>query len=416
MLDVSFRSHLNDWLVKKELAGQPLCSSVDIRDAGFKVAVVDTNLFPAGFNNLCGLSLDEAAKIFGTVIRQQQPHCRDIVIVAEEHTRNAWYLQNVLSLQRLIEKAGYQVQVVAPLKIEPEVFCENIQKLDLTTALGDTLSIFPLDTFVDCHKKGRRHVDLVIMNNDLIQGIPQSLLDLDIPIYPSPMAGWHARRKSHHFRCMNQLITEFCESVGLDPWLLSCLFRVSGTIDINQEEDRRGLAQQAEELLQEIQAKYDQYGIQRKPFIFLKADYGTYGMGVQAIESPEDIIDFNRKVRNKMHKGKSARVIDQFILQEGVPSDLKIDGQTSEVCLYQIANRFIGAFYRMNEIKSDRDNLNSTGMSFRKICAEKDREVRDRCEKQCGVYDDIEKLELYKSLARMAGVAAHQEVEELIAR
>ncbi len=42
------------WLTKLEGDNElPLYSSVDIRDAGFKIAVVDTNIFPAGFNNLC---------------------------------------------------------------------------------------------------------------------------------------------------------------------------------------------------------------------------------------------------------------------------------------------------------------------------------------------------------------------------
>ena len=30
----------------------PFYSSIDIRNSGFKIAPVDTNLFPAGFNNL----------------------------------------------------------------------------------------------------------------------------------------------------------------------------------------------------------------------------------------------------------------------------------------------------------------------------------------------------------------------------
>ncbi|MFN7402500.1 MAG: glutamate--cysteine ligase, partial [Alphaproteobacteria bacterium] len=32
--------------------GAPFYSSVDLRHAGFKLAPVDTNLFPAGFNHL----------------------------------------------------------------------------------------------------------------------------------------------------------------------------------------------------------------------------------------------------------------------------------------------------------------------------------------------------------------------------
>ncbi len=408
------QTRTEEWLSQQELEGVPLCTSVDIRDAGFKMAVVDTNLFPAGFNNLCGLSLDEASLIFREAIESKHPHCQSVVIVAEEHTRNAWYLQNVFSLQQLIEKAGYHVKVVAPLVVEPEVFCENISKLELTTALGDTLQVYPLDAFVECQKKGRDDVDLVIVNNDLIEGIPQSLLNLDLPIYPSLMAGWHVRRKSSHFAHMNEVVANFTREQGLDPWLHSCLFRVCERVDINNFDDRHRIAQEAEALLQEIQTKYDEYGITQKPFLFLKADYGTYGMGVQAIEEPQEIIDFNRKMRNKMHKGKSARVIDQFLLQEGVPSALEVEGKTSEVCLYQLNNCFIGAFYRVHGDKNDRQNLNAQGMCFRKICAEGDHAHRERCEQNCYLDHKAENLEKYKILARLAGIAAYQEIQEIL--
>ena len=35
-----------------QLTPAPFYASVDLRNAGFKLAPVDTNLFPAGFNNL----------------------------------------------------------------------------------------------------------------------------------------------------------------------------------------------------------------------------------------------------------------------------------------------------------------------------------------------------------------------------
>ena len=42
----------------------PLTSSVDIRDAGFKCSPVDTNLYPAGFNNLNQAARIKAAGAF----------------------------------------------------------------------------------------------------------------------------------------------------------------------------------------------------------------------------------------------------------------------------------------------------------------------------------------------------------------
>ena len=46
------------WLQEQERAWTPFYTSVDIRDAGFKIAVVDTNLFPAGFNPASRMSTE----------------------------------------------------------------------------------------------------------------------------------------------------------------------------------------------------------------------------------------------------------------------------------------------------------------------------------------------------------------------
>lgn len=47
----------------------PLYTSVDVRNAGFKLAPVDTNLFPGGWNNLTSemLPLAVPALVFGTM-------------------------------------------------------------------------------------------------------------------------------------------------------------------------------------------------------------------------------------------------------------------------------------------------------------------------------------------------------------
>lgn len=405
---------LDLWLRALEVGVElPLCSSVDIRDAGFKMAVVDTNLFPAGFNNLCTLSLDDASVLMRKAIEQRVDPCQNVLILAEEHTRNTWYLENVYSLQKIIEQAGYSVKIVAPLDIQPEVFCDNISVLELQTAMGHTLKIYPLDPVLKCYEEGRQQFDLIIMNNDLMNGIPEALKHAHVPIYPSPHAGWHARRKSDHFQQSKGLIAQMASIVDMDPWLFSCLDAVTEDISIQSEDDRKRLALDAEFLLDSISDKYREYGIALNPYVYVKADFGTYGMGVQSIESPRDILTLNRKMRNKLSRGKSSSDINQFLLQEGVPSIQKVEGQTSEVCVYQISNEFAGAFFRMHPDKNDRESLNSKGMVFRKICAEKDVVNRDLCQHQCGADYTAPQLELYKILARIAGVAAKSEIELL---
>ena len=47
------REKIRLWMGKKRSEVPiPIYGSVDIRDAGWKVAVVDANHFPAGFNNI----------------------------------------------------------------------------------------------------------------------------------------------------------------------------------------------------------------------------------------------------------------------------------------------------------------------------------------------------------------------------
>ncbi|MFT7538689.1 MAG: glutamate--cysteine ligase, partial [Lysobacterales bacterium] len=144
-----------------------------------------------------------------------------------------------------------------------------------------------------------------------------------------------------------------------------------------------------------------------KPYIFLKADAGTYGMGVLPIEDPEDILTLNRKNRNKLYKGKSAQIITRYLLQEGVPTMYNVDQKMSEVVMYQIENRLVGGFYRSHSAKSNRENLNSSGMEFKMICPHNDK-YSDTCK-----HENIGVFDVYRILARIAGIAAHREIIQL---
>lgn len=384
----------------------PLYSSVDIRDAGFKIAVVDTNLFPAGFNNLCSLALEDAALTFQDVVKARVPMCEHILIIAEEHTRNAWYLESVYALKTIIEKAEFKVEIASFLASEKA--CEDEGYLELTTAKGHLLKMYCLKQLLKKVETEGCPFDMIILNNDLTTGVPDILKQTNVPIYPSIKAGWYARLKSHHFKEANKMVEAFCRIVDIDPWLLSCLYLQVTDVSINEEADRQRLYESASVLFETIKQKYDDYGIKEKPFIFIKADAGTYGMGVVAIEHPEDILHLNRKARNKLSTGKSSQKILSYILQEGVPTISSVDNQVSEACIYQVANHFVGGFYRLNQQKSTRDNLNSQGMSFKKMCLDNKGCVYE----DCGV-DPDPNLEVYKLLGRLACLAAHREIIEL---
>ena len=54
-----------------------------------------------------------------------------------------------------------------------------------------------------------------------------------------------------------------------------------------------------QKILKKIQDKYDQHQIKHAPYVVIKADAGTYGMGIMIAKSPEDVLSLNRKKRNK---------------------------------------------------------------------------------------------------------------------
>jgi len=203
------QQEIHRWLDSHERSKElPLYSSVDIRDSGFKLAVVDTNLFPAGFNNLCEHGLADSVKFMRKAILKRTPGGKDILIIAEEHTRNTWYLESVRILEQIISQAGFNVKTATFLTDQPS-FCEGDACIDLKTATNETVRIYCFKKILAAYQEGKEHYDLIIMNNDLTTGIPEILQNSRIPIYPSMQAGWHARLKSHHFSHTANLIREF---------------------------------------------------------------------------------------------------------------------------------------------------------------------------------------------------------------
>ena len=79
----------------------PFYTSIDIRNSGFKIAPVDTNLFPAGFNNLDdGLEFLYISAI-QHAFERVSPKITKVLIIPENHTRNKFYISFCLVNQQL---------------------------------------------------------------------------------------------------------------------------------------------------------------------------------------------------------------------------------------------------------------------------------------------------------------------------
>jgi glutamate--cysteine ligase len=336
----------------------PFYTSVDLRNAGFKLAPVDTNLFPGGFNNLTPEMLPLAVQAAMAAVEKICPEAKNLLLIPEKHTRNVHYLANVAQLKRIFHQAGLNVR----LGTLDETITEPT-KLALND--GSSLTIEPL-----VRNRGRVGLQdfdpcTILLNNDLSAGLPQVLEGLhEQHLLPPLHAGWAVRRKTQHFQAYSDVAHKFAALLGIDPWLINPLFSGCGQINFTTGEGQDELAYKAEMLLGQIGQKYAEYGITEKPFLIVKADAGTYGMGIMTVRDPSDVLDLNRKSRNKMSVIKDGQEVSEVILQEGVPTFERVTDAVAEPVVYMIDRYVVGGFYRVNAARGIDENLNAPGASF----------------------------------------------------
>ena len=336
----------------------PFYGSVDIRNAGYKMASIDMNLFPGGFNNLNPNFVQLASHAALDAVERACPQAKSVLIVPENHTRNTFYLQNVYALSNILRNAGFEVRLGS---INPEI----TEPVELETALGDTVTLEPLQ-----RTRGRVHLAdgfspcLILLNNDLSAGVPDILKDISQTVLPPLHGGWTTRRKTAHFSAYNDVAAEFAALVGMDEWQINPYFEQISGLNFQEREGEDALADAVERMLAKIQAKYDEKGITDQPFVIVKADAGTYGMGVMSVKSADEVRGLNRKNRNKMAKIKEGLEVSEVIVQEGIYTYETLHGAVSEPVVYMMDRFVVGGFFRVHEGRGADENLNATGMSF----------------------------------------------------
>ena len=382
----------------------PFYASVDLRNSGFKLAPVDTNLFPGGFNNLNPEFLPLCVQAAMAAVQRICPDTRRFLLIPENHTRNLNYLANVAVLKRILEGAGFAVRVASLI---PDL----AGPLEVETAAGDKLLLEPLQ------RRGNRvGVDgfdpcAILLNNDLSAGIPAILRDIEQSVVPPVVAGWSTRRKSHHFHVYDRIAEEFAKLVGIDPWVINPAFSQCGKVNFNEKEGEDCLAANVEFVLNEVREKYAHYGITEQPFCIVKADAGTYGMGIMTVKSVDDVRNLNRKTRNKMSVIKEGQPVHEVLIQEGVYTFESVQGAVAEPVVYMMDQFVVGGFYRVHTERGIDENLNSPGAKYVPLAFETNCHTPD-CAGKPG--DPPNRFYTYGVVARLANLAAALEVEELV--
>ena len=372
---------------------QPIYSSVDIRESSRKYAPVDHNLYPAGWNNVCSKDLKKAAALFRQTLGESIIR---IALLPESHTKNKWYLDNIHFLALALTDAGFLVDIVSPDK---SLF-DNVDHINLESQSGHHLTIYAVDVVGDMFQRRdnkEMNYDAVVINHD--QSVP---FDIDwkkfkTKVFPSPLAGWTRRQKINHFEHYQKVANLFCDQFNIEPDLIQAKFRAAHGVDFESKEGLEAMASQVDSLLAELPEGSS---------VFAKASQGTYGMGISVFTKGSEVLEMNRRTRNKMDVGKNNIKFTSILIQEGVETILKVEDAPAEITMYLVAGRAVGGFMRYNPQRGINANLNSQGMLYKKFC------ISDVCQGT----DTHQKEAIYCLIARLSVLAASKEIHALITK
>lgn len=381
----------------------PFYTSVDVRNAGFKLAPVDTNLFPGGWNNLTPEMLPLAVQAAMAAIEKICPEARNLLVIPENHTRNTFYLSNLVQLKRVFHMAGLNVRIGS---ISPEI--KEPTTIELPT--GESVVLEPVVRTKT--RLGLKDFDpcTILLNNDLSAGAPGILEDLHEQYLLPPLhAGWSVRRKSRHFQSYEDVAKRFGKMLGIDPWLINPMFNRCGEVDFAQGTGMECLTENVDALLSRIRKKYKEYGIHEKPFVIVKADNGTYGMGIMTVRDVKDLEQLNRRTKNKMAVIKDGQEVNDVIIQEGVQTYERIHDAVAEPVVYMMDRYVVGGFYRVHPERGIDENLNAPGAGFVPLAFAESTRLPQPGEKPGASAPN--RFYMYGVIGRLAMLAASYELE-----
>ena len=384
----------------------PFYCSVDLRNAGFKLAPVDTNLFPGGFNNLAPEMLPLAVQAAMAAIEKYCPDAKNLLLIPERHTRNTFYLQNVARLIQIFRQTGLNVRLGS--------LSDDIKEpTTIELPDGATLTLEPLVRSANGRRLGLANFDpcTILLNNDLSAGIPAILGNLhEQNLMPPLHAGWAVRRNTSHFAAYDEVVKKFAKIVDVDPWMLNPYFAKASGINFHERLGEDTLAAQVDIVLAKIRKKYKEYGIKEKPFVIVKADAGTYGMGIMTVRDASEVKDLNRKQRNKMAVVKEGLEVNDVIIQEGVHTFEQINDAVAEPVVYMMDRYVVGGFYRVHSDRGVDENLNAPGMHFVPLAFAQQHALPDVHAKPGTAAPN--RFYMYGVVARLALLAASLELEK----
>ena len=324
-------------------------TSVDVRNAGFKLAPVDTNLYPSGWNNLTPAMLPLAVQAAMVAIEKICPEAKNLLLIPENNSNNAsntFYLSSISQLRRVFHMAGLNVRIGS---IDPEI------KENTPIALPNGESIL-LEPVIRTGKRlGLKGFDpcTILLNNELTKGVPGILEELhEQYVLPPLHASGSVRRKSTHYQSYEEVSKRFGKLLGVDPWLINPMFLVCTDLD---------LAVSVDSMLAKIKKKYKEYGIMDKPFVVVKSNHSS--QADKQAGAGASVMMLRQSSELKDHKDL-AIFSGELIVQEGVLTKERMNDAVAEPVVYMMDRYVVGGFYRVHANRGMDENLCSPGSRY----------------------------------------------------
>jgi glutamate--cysteine ligase len=335
----------------------PFYTSADLRNAGFKLAPVDTNLFPSSFNNLTPEMLPLAVQAAMAAIEKICPEAKNLLLVPESRIHNSFYLQHLQRLVAIFNQAGLNVRLGS---LDPAITAPTA----LALPDGGELTLEPLQ-----RKRGRLGLKdfdpcTILLNNDLSAGVPKVLQHVHEQYLLPPLhAGWPIRRKSRHFQSYEEVAKKFAKLLGMDAWLINPLHGQCGQVDFESASGLDCVKSNVDALLTKVRRKYKEYGINEKPFVVVKAD-NAGGTGILTVRDVKELDDRERVARGRAALGHTDEALDEVIIQEGVPTFERINDAVAEPVVVMIDRYVVGGFYRVHADRGVDQSLCAPGSQY----------------------------------------------------
>ncbi|HSO46175.1 MAG TPA: glutamate--cysteine ligase [Rhodoferax sp.] len=381
----------------------PFYSSVDVRNAGFKLAPVDTNLYPGGWNNLTPEMLPLAVQAAMAAIEKICPEARNLLVIPENGQPSSFYLANLAQLQRIFNMAGLNVRLGS---IDPAI--KKNTSFELQN--GDHVTLEPV--IRSKRRLGLKDFDpcTILLNNDLSAGVPGILEETyEQYLLPPLHAGWPTRRKSTHFKCYEEVAKRLGKLLGVDPWLIYPLFDRCENVNLDQVDGLECLQSQVDSVLTRVKRKYKEYGIKEKPFVVVKADHGTHELGIVTVRDGKDMQALQERIQSLTNGSKKPYLPHDFMVQEGVLTQERVNDAVAEPVVYMMDRYVVGGFYRVHANRGIDENLNAPGAGFVPLAFEHSTQLP-----QPGVKPGASvpnRFYMYGVVGRLAMLAASYELE-----